>query len=156
MKKWLLFIAMGCLSLGVFAQNEGDAKTIDGQKFTYKSGVWVHKALGDSYACNAQHSAVYQDSTWKDWQAYAAKAKDETLKQILALGNNVSFKYKGADGQWSTYCIFPSKDKMVAAVGSQGGRVSTAAWVAGGVATAVVIAVIVNNDDNSNGTRSIR
>ncbi len=148
-------IALFCLPLSILAQNSGDTKDIDGQKFTYNGSRWVHDSLGSSYSTSKQFSAVYRDKKWQEWY----REGTPTLKKILDLGSNVVFKYKGADGQYHTYSVFDSKGSLKAALGgsSSGGSagggggggtgLSKGAWI--GIGAAVVVgAVIVANDDD--------
>ena len=147
-------IALLLMSAFTFAQSEGDKKDIDGQKFTYSSGTWVHDALGDSFKHDKRYTAIHRDKTWKKWYSEGSP----TLKKILDLGPNVAFKFKGADSQFHTYSVFPNKNAMAAVFGGSGGGGATAAaggaklsntawWLIGGAAV-ITGAVIIDNNKN--------
>ena len=147
MRTPLLILSL-LLSMGAFAQSEGDTKDIDGQIFKYQNARWVHGALGSSYSTTAAFSAVYKDKTWKKWYDNG----DPTLKKIMDLGPEVDFKYKGDDAAFHTYSVTKAK----AAAAASGGRKilgmtpKTAALVGG----AVIAGVILIDENNGNGDKS--
>jgi len=120
----LLILATLLLPLSILAQSSGAKKEIDGQKFTYDGGTWVHDALDSSTKAEKAFSVVYRDKTWQKWYAEGSS----TLKQILDLGSKVRFKYKGPDGAYHTYGVFESKAALKA------GAVVVAGAAAGGAA----------------------
>ncbi len=125
--KRLLLLATLLLPLTVLAQSAGDTKDIDGQKFTYKGGTWVHDALNDGAVAEKSFSVVYRDKTWQKWYSEGSS----TLKSILDLGPTVLFKYKDDKGVYHTYGVFDSKAALAAAAGGGSGGTATAGGAGG-------------------------
>ena len=178
MKK-MMILALLLLPMGLTAQSEGETKDIDGQKFKYQKGIWVHEALGSSYTITDAYTAVHKDTKWSSWYNQGSS----TLKGIMDLGPNVVFSFKGADGSFRTYAVFKNKSLAKKAVaggsaavatglgGSAAGAAAAGGAAAGGGAaaagggtilgmsatTAAIVggavvagAVVVANDDNNN------
>lgn len=128
-------------------QNEGNEKDVDGQKFNYQDGLWLHKALPANYELKEDFVTTYKSDLWQQWYDNG----DETLRDILGLGKNVIFKYKGADDQEHVYAVYACDGMIpfILPVASTG--ISTLAKSAIIVGTAVVAGVIIienNNDDD--------
>ncbi len=109
----------------LFAHSPGDMKSIDGLEFTYKNGRWVQSSIDNTSTFTRSYSTVYKDKKWAKWY----QEGDSTLKKILDLGPDVTFRYKGADGKWHVYGSFKNKKFLMDAVGSK-----AASFGAGGAA----------------------
>lgn len=128
--KYFCMVLLATFTLGVTAQNEGETRTIDGQKLTYNKGVWVHDDLGSDYKITEEFNAVYRSKKWKTWY----DAGSPTLKKILDLGPNVVFNFKGSDGNVHVYSVFANKKLAKRAVA--GGAAAIATGLGGAAAGA--------------------
>ena len=132
--KWLCLLALVGTSLTLFAQSEGETKSIDGQNFTYQKGIWVHSDLGANYTVTEEFTAVHKSKKWNKWYTTGSP----TLQKIMNLGPNVVFKFKGSDGQFHVYSVFANKKLVKAAVA--GGSAAIATGLGGSAAGAVAAA----------------
>lgn len=139
--KYICMVLLATMTFGVTAQDEGETKSIDGQKLTYNKGVWVHDDLGADYQVTEEFNAVYRSKKWKTWY----DAGSPTLKKILDLGPNVVFNFKGSDGNVHVYSVFANKKLAKRAVAGGAAAIATGlggtaagagAAVAGGAAAA--------------------
>ncbi len=128
--KYFCMVLLATLTFSVTAQDEGETKTIDGQKLTYNKGVWVHDDLGSDYKVTEEFNAVYRSKKWRTWY----DAGSPTLKKILDLGPNVVFNFKGSDGNVHVYSVFANKKLAKRAVA--GGAAAIATGLGGAAAGA--------------------
>lgn len=102
------------LSSGVLAQTEGEQRDIDGQKLSYKGGVWAHGAVAGTEAITDENTATYRDKKWARWYNQGSP----TLKKMMDLGRSVIFKFKGPDGRMKVFAIFGNKSQARKAIGA--------------------------------------
>lgn len=102
MNKWLSIGWLLIAAISAFGQSRGETRDIDGLTFQFRNNIWVHTALDEGYDITEAYSTVHKNRLWHDWYDQGS----DTLRKILDLGENVLFKFQGADGEDHVYAVF--------------------------------------------------
>ncbi len=148
--KQAVMTALLAFALTAFAQESGEKRVIDGQRFTYDGKVWTHDILEKDERTTQTFSAVRGDYKWEQWY----REGDDTARKIMDLRPNAVFKYMGEDGRYHIYGVFTDRPAFVAAVGAAPAKAkytvlgmspATAAIVGG----AAIATVVILGDDGA-------
>lgn len=127
-------------------ENLEDEKIIDDQKFDYTDGLWLHEALPPNYELKEDFVTTYKSDLWNQWYDNG----DDTLREILDLGKNIIFIYRGSDNKDHVYAVYACDGLVpfilpVTHVGL--GILAKSGIIVGTAVVAGVIIIENNNDD---------
>lgn len=159
----LLFLPVIAFNPPLFKEDKGEAKA-GGRVFVEENGIWVDQELPPGYKLEKSYVVIHKSPEWGTWNKGSAE-----LKEILALGPNVVFYYKGKDGKNHVYAVFKNKKLAAAAVkggpeaikaglGGAAGKAGVGLKVLGGgtLALGAAAVVVANNDGDEEDCSCIR